>query len=495
MWGNKESDGVNLLFIIADQWRADSLGCAGHLVVQTPNLDRLAKAGVRFEDCYVQTAPCGPSRMCIYTGRYLCSHRAIHNKTPLMDAEDNLGSWLRDAGYDPHLLGYNDYAIDPRTLPDDDPRAQELNYDNVLPGFETLVYHEYDSQEYFEYLREKGYPEWLLTHKTVHQPNVPDEGPGEHLSLRYPAHYKAEDCEARFITNKAIEHVTANKASGWVLNVNYIKPHPPRICSAPFNDMYDPADMPAAIRDPEELSADHPYQKLIHANPQLESDRDLRETQANYFGMITEVDTSLGLLFDALEETGQWEDTVIVFSSDHGEYLGDHYLTGKGQVYDAGIHVPLIIRDPSWTADPTRGKTLDGFTESVDITPTILDLMGITIPDRVQGVSLADRISGSVAEGKVDIHFEKDFRHVPGVDPDDSLIWVVRDRDYKYVQFASSEIPPMLFDLNADPGESTNLAQSTAHAATMLEYAQRLLRWRMRHEDQRMERWASQFKS
>ena len=92
---------MNLLFIIADQWRADSLGCAGHPVVQTPNLDRLAKEGTRFEKCFVQTAPCGPSRMCIYTGRYLCSHRAVHNKTPLIDAEDNLGRWLRDGGTDP----------------------------------------------------------------------------------------------------------------------------------------------------------------------------------------------------------------------------------------------------------------------------------------------------------------------------------------------------------------------------------------------------------
>ena len=484
----------NLLFIIADQWRADSLGCAGHPVVRTPNLDRLAKEGVRFEKCFVQTAPCGPSRMCIYTGRYLCSHRSVHNKTPLIDAEDNLGRWLREGNYDPYLLGYNDYAVDPRTLPDDDPRTMSLDFDNVLPGFETLIYHEYDSPEYFDDLRSKGYPEWLLTHKTVHQPHVPDDGPGDHLALRYPAHYKTEDCEARFLTNRAIEHVTSRKESGWVLNVNYTKPHPPRICSAPFNDMYDPADMPSPVRDASELESSHPYQKLMHATPQLESERDLRETQANYFGMITEVDTSLGLLFDALKASGQWEDTTIVFSSDHGEYLGDHYLTGKGHIYDSGMRVPLIIRDPSEAADKTRGKILGGFVESIDITPTLLDLMGLEVPDRVQGTSLAGRVRGSGEAGKEEIHYERDFRHVPTLDPDASLLWIIRDDDYKYVQFADASIPSLLFDLEEDPGELNNLAESNDHTKILLNYCQRLLRWRMKNEDQRMEHWASKFK-
>ncbi len=485
---------MNLLFIIADQWRADSLGCAGNPVVQTPNLDRLAREGARFEKCFVQTAPCGPSRMCIYTGRYLCSHRAVHNKTPLIDAEDNLGFWLREGGHDPHLLGYNDYAVDPRTLPKDDPRTQGLSYDNVLPGFATIVYHEYDSPEYFEYLRAKRYPEWLLSHKSVHKPNVPDDGPGDHLSLRYPAHYTVEDSEVRFLTNKAIEHVKALRDSGWVLNVNYIKPHPPRICSAPFNDMYDPTDMPDPVRDESELTSEHPYQKLMHRAPELESDRDLQETRANYYGMITEVDASIGLLFDALDETGQWDDTLIVFSSDHGEYLGDHYLTGKGHIYDAGMRVPLIIRDPSAEADSTRGETLSGFAESVDITPTILELMGQTVPDRVQGESLASQLRGQDGNTKTEIHYEKDFRHIDGVDPDQCLLWVIRDEIYKYVQFTDPTMPPMLFDLASDPGELENLADSPDHLGVVSEYCQRLLRWRMRHEDQRMEHWASQFK-
>lgn len=484
----------NLLFLIADQWRADALGCAGHPVVKTPNLDALAEEGVRFERCFVQTAPCGPSRMCIFTGRYLCSHRAIHNKTPLMDAEDSLPTWLREAGYAPHLLGYNDYAVDPRTLPPEDPRTQGLSYDNVLPGFETIVYHEYDSLEYFAYLRERGYPEHLLNHSAIHKPNIPDDGPGDHLSLVYPAHYAAEDSECRFLTNQAIDFVEAREDAPWVLNVNYIKPHPPRVCPAPFHEMYDPGNMPRAARGEHELDESHPYLRHIHTHPELTVDRELRETQANYYGMISEVDTALGLLFDSLKASGQWDRTTIVFSSDHGEYLGDHYLTGKGHFYDGAMHVPLIIRDPSDQANATRGTTVSDFVESIDIAPTVLDALEIDIPDRVQGRSLWPRVTGGASGGRREIHYEKDFRPVEGIDEDRCLLWVIRDDRYKYVQFADELMAPLLYDIQEDPDELDNLASRGDVTHLLVEYCQRLLRWRMAHEDQRMERWASTFK-
>ena len=267
-----------------------------------------------------------------------------------------------------------------------------------------------------------------------------------------------------------------------------------RICSAPFNDMYDPADMPPAVRDESELDDEHPYKKLMHANAELLEDRDLRETQANYYGMITEVDTCLGVLFDALESSGQWEDTLIVFSSDHGEYLGDHYLTGKGHIYDQGMRVPLIIRDPRSAADVTRGETLGGFVESVDIAPTILDLLELPIPDRVQGQSLAECIRGPGGDGKSEIHYEKDFRHVKGLEPDRCLLWVVRDDRYKYIHFANPSMPALLFDLQSDPSELVDIAGRPESAPIALEYAGRLIRWRMENEDQRMEHWASQYK-
>ena len=482
------------MFLIADQWRADALGCAGHAVVRTPNLDALAAEGTRFDHCFVQTAPCGPSRMCIYTGRYLCSHRAVHNKTPLMNAQDSLPTWLRNSGYAPHVLGYNDYAVDPGILPLEDPRTTGLNYDNSLPGFDTIVYHEYDSPEYFEYLRGRGYPERLLNHHAIHAPNIPDEGPGDHLPLHYPAHYSVEDSECRFLANRAIDFIGGQGEAPWVLNVNFIKPHPPRICSSPYHDMYDPATMPAPARHADELTSDHPYVAGIHVHPDLVEDRDLRETQANYYGMISEVDTSLGLLFDALKASGQWDRTTIVFTSDHGEYLGDHYLKGKGHFYDGALRVPLIVRDPASDADATRGETVSSFVESIDIAPTILEALDIPIPDRVQGQSLWSQVMGVTSSGKQEIHYEKDFRPVEGMHPDRCLLWVIRDHRYKYVQFADDSMPPMLFDLAMDPDELRDVAPLPESGLLMLDYCQRLLKWRMAHEDQRMEHWATPYR-
>ncbi len=225
----------------------------------------------------------------------------------------------------------------------------------------------------------------------------------------------------------------------------------------------------------------------------------MRETRACYYGMISEIDACIGRLIATLKETSQWDDTLIIFTSDHGEYLGDHFFMDKAHFYDETMRVPLIIRDPSSEADATRGQRLERFVESIDIAPTVLEYLGQTLPDRLQGRSVLPQLRNE-GEGtsREAVHFEYDFRgHFggePNVDPDECILWVLRDDRYKYVQFGSEALPPLLFDLEGDPGEHHNLALDPAHAATVATYAQRMLRWRMKHEDQRMEHWASQFR-
>lgn len=485
----------NVLLITSDEFRYDCIGATGNPVIRTPNLDALASEGVIFSKYFVQACPCGPSRMCLYTGRYLCSTRSVNNMTPLADAEDNLGMYLRNAGYAPVISGYNDYAVDPRILPADDPRASGLDYDNFLPGFDVLLDHEHDSPEYFNYLRSKGYPEEICTHERIHMPNVPPEGRKGHLASVFPAHYREEDSECRFHTLRAIDYLRNASDSPWFLNVNFIKPHGPWICAAPYHEMYRDDEMPEPVRRFEELKDPHPYLRMMYRAPMLVDQQELREFQRCYYGMITEFDVNLGILFQALKDTGQWDNTIIAFISDHGEYMGDHYRTDKGHFHDAPMHVPCIIRDPSPEADATRGQILDAFCESVDITPTICDWMNVPIPDRVQGMSLVEQIRGNpAARRKQEIHYEYDFRWeskmVEGADPDQYLLWVVRDDDFKYVQFGLESMPPLLFDLRNDPGEFNNLAALPEYAPKVAEYCQRLLRWRMKNEDQRMEHWA-----
>ena len=492
----------NVLFILADQFRSDHLGSAGNTLVKTPNLDRLAAAGVRFANCFNQTAPCGPSRMSIYTSRYLCSTRAINNMTPLRDAEENWGYALRQAGYDPGLIGYNDYGVDPAILPEGDRRKTSLSYDNVLPGFERVYYHEYDSAEHFAWLKEQGYADELLNHDAIHSPDVPAEGPGEHLACFYPAKYKAEHSECRYVTDRALDYIRGKDGGeqGWVLSLNYIKPHPPNINCEPYCSMFDADDMPAPTRRHEELDHAHPYIRGATGAGQHRDERHAREFRACYYGMIAELDENLGLVFDELEKSGAWDDTLIVFSADHGEQLGDHYLVGKGHFYDGAMHIPCIVRYPDTSSDDTRGQSVASFVESVDLAPTVLEWLGVEKPDRFQGQSLMGALRGDeVYAGKSEIHYEFDYRSgarqvEPDTDMDQHLLWVLRDARYKYVQFADARMPPLLFDLQRDPGEFENLAQKAEYGAVVLDMCQRMLRWRMYHEDQRMEHWAAQYR-
>jgi len=486
----------NVLFILADQFRADCLGAAGNPLIRTPNLDALAASGTMFTNHFVQTSPCGPSRSCIFSGRYSCSTRSIRNHTPMIDGHENVGMWAREAGYDVGALGYHDYAIDPRTLAEGDARKSMLGYDNFYPGFDRVLHHEHWSDAYFDSLRAKGYPDALCGPEICIEPNVPSNARVGVLPHRYPAHYKHEDSEGYFVASRAADYIDEHSDGGWFLSVNFIKPHPPYVCAAPYHEMYDPDAMPAANRRPSELENPHPYSRIVYQAQMLPDESELRQTQATYYGMVSEVDAYIGVVIDRLKATGQWENTLIVFSSDHGEFLGDHYLIEKAHYFDEAMRVPLIVRDPQ--ADQAGGR-IDAFTESIDIAPTVLEYLGVEIPNRIMGSSvLSAARTGAADDGKREIYYEYDFRdagdRVLGLPRSECLLWVVRDDRYKYVQFAHESLPPMLFDLEDDPGEYENMAADDLNASTVAAYAQRLLRWRMRNEDQRMEAWAEQYR-
>lgn len=441
--------------------------------------------------------------MCIYTGRYLCSTRATANCMPLRDAEENLGQYLKNEGYDPVLFGYNDYALDPGILPDEDERKHRLDYANLLPGFRWGLKHEYDSPEYFESLRKKGYPEKWLNHKEIHKPDMPPEGPGEHLDCAFPARYKCkEDSECYFLTDKTMDYIQDQakrrkdnpEKPGWVLSLNYIKPHPPNVACQEFLDLYKLDEMPEPLAEPGELNPGHPYLKYF-MKKHAPKGQQLKEFQACYYAMISEVDYNVGRLLDFLEAKDLKKDTLILFTSDHGEYLGDHYQTGKKLFFDQTMRVPYIVFDPSQKSDATRGKILDDFVESIDSTPTLLEMLDLPVPARIQGRSLKKLLCGEKEDKpKTEIHFEIDYRYAYEADsagryPLDKSLWAIRDHDYKMVQFSDLNTPPLLYDLKKDPAEMKNIAEEEASAAILLKYSQKLIKWRMQNEDQRLQEW------
>lgn len=492
----------NVLWITTDEFRPDCLGAGGNPLIQTPNLDQLAREGVLMRNAFCQGSPCAPSRMSLHTGRYLCSTGVVDNMTPLAEADDNLAAHLRGHGFVPAIAGYNDYACDPGILPDEHPHRSSLCYDYFLPGYDVVLKHDYDSPEWYAWLHEQGYPRDMCNRETMYSHRIPPEGRGNHLPLHFPAHYRAEHSEARFVTERTIDYLRAREGESWCFSLNFIKPHGPYICPEPFHAMYPPEQMPEPVRREEERANGHPYISRCRndwGQTELAVENEWRELRACYYGMVSELDQCLGILFDYLRGSGQWDTTLIIFSSDHGSYLGDHYLSGKPHFYDAAIRVPMIIRDPSPEADFTRGTQMDGFVEGVDIAPTICRYLGAPPHPRFQGNSVLECLRsepGAALKNEIfyEFYYYNLLRDTTGVCPEECRLWLVRDNEYKYVQFGEPDMPPQLFDLRLDPGEFDNLALRPEYAPVVAEYCQRLIRWRIRNEDHRMEQWARQFR-
>jgi arylsulfatase A-like enzyme len=481
----------NILLILADQWRADSLSAAGHPVVRTPNLDALAQDGVRFTQHYAQASPCGPARASLLTGMYMQNHRSTRNGTPLDRRFTNVALEMRKAGYDPGLIGYTDTSADPRGRDPKDPALR--TYEGPMPGFSVVALMQSDEKPWVTHLRRLGYDVKPGDIDDARRPvaGYPD---AEKRGPTYaPPRYKAEHSDTAFVTDCAIEYIETQRDRPWFLHCGYLRPHPPFVAPEPYNRMYDPAAAPAFRRAAsiEAEKRQHPYLAWHLGRKGVAADmpeHHLRQLRATYWGLISEVDAQIGRLVAFLKRTGRYDDTLIVFSCDHGEMLGDHWYLEKEGYFDQAFHIPLIVRAPG--EDGVRGRVVDAFTEAVDLMPTMLELAERAVPVQCDGASLVPWLRGDTpGRWRQEAHWEFDFRDVVGGAPerelglrlDECALNVIRDREYKYVHFAA--LPPLLFDVKNDPGELHDLARDPRHAATMLRYAQKLMSWRMVNDE------------
>ena len=496
---------LNVLFVTADQWRGDSLSCAGHPCVRTPNLDRLAATGVRFARHFAQAAPCGPSRASLYTGMYLMNHRSATNGTPLDARHTNVALEARKLGYRPALFGYTDTSVDPRTVPPGDERLR--HYEGVLPGFDPVCHlPEGDPQAWLTYLGEQGYELGDDWRAFVDHPVDAYTGTDEWGPHRAPTKYAAQHSQTAFLTNRLIEFVDGVRARDtdepWFAHVSFLRPHPPFYAPEPYNTMFDPMSVPMPVRAPsrDDEGRQHPLVAALVNHPFLTSpddERHLRQLRATYYGMQAEVDDQIGRILDHLDATGEATRTIVVMTSDHGEMLGDHFLLHKLGWFDSSFHVPFIVRDPRADADGTRGQAVDAYTEHVDVLPTLLDLLGADVPLQCDGRPLTGFLHDGVDAGaragelpwRAETHFEFDFRDAGsdllekafGLTLEECSIAVLRDDHGKYVHFAG--LPPIFFDLDRDPVQIENRADDPEYAARVLAYAQRMLSWRMQHQE------------
>jgi arylsulfatase A-like enzyme len=490
----RSTDRPNILLITADQWRGDCLSAMGHPCVRAPNVDALAREGVLFRRHYAGAAPCSPARATLYTGLYQMNHRVCRNGSPLDARFDNLALAARRAGYDPTLFGYTDTAPDPRGMDSADPHL--TTYEGVLPGFSVRQLLPEHEKPWLSWLRSRGYAE--AGSRDIHVPV--DAKPGE-ISNAAPA-YSAEETQTAFLAGEFIGWLGEQDAP-WFAHVSFLRPHPPFSVPAPYNRMVAASDGPAFVRaeSAEAEQALHPLLAymlprigkggFIHgaSGPISEwSSADLAAIRAIYYGMIAEVDAQLGRIWQALRDAGEWENTLIVFTSDHAEMAGDHWMLGKGGFFDGSYHIPLVIRDPRAQG---AGAHVNEFTSAVDVFPTLCDRLGIDPHNHLDGVTLLPFLDGGRREGWRDAAFwEFDFRDISGraaeqhfgLRSSECNLAVLRDQRFKYVHFAG--LPPLLFDLEKDPMELVDRAKDADYLPVRLAFAEKLLSLRARHLDQ-----------
>ncbi len=435
----------NILWICTDQQRFDTIHSLGNPDIRTPHIDRLVAQGVAFTKAYVQSPICSPSRASFLTGRYPRTTRVTKNGAPYFPEDEVLVTKiLAESGYDCGLVGKLHLSSN---------RNEQMPF-----GIERR----YDDG--YRYYRWSPTPRngWEVGHD--YQVWLKEQG------IEWEKHYKRRDggIEAKYsqtswCTYETERFIRYNSHAPWLLSVNLFDPHEPFDPPMEYKQRYLPSDMPLPKWKDGELANKPEIQQSDYINggqgglgPACAklSDIEKQEYVADYYAMIEQIDDHVGKLLTVLEETGQLENTVIIFMSDHGEMLGDHGLIWKGAYFYEGlVHVPLII---SWPGHIQQNMKSDALVELVDLAPTLLDLCGVEIPYYMQGKSLLSILTGKTNPHQHKDHVYCEFYHALLNTHEDIYATMYYDGRYKIVVYQGIDLGE-LYDHQTDPDEFVNL--------------------------------------
>lgn len=393
----------NVLLILTDQQRWDSVGYINPLI-KTPNINKLAQESIICNTTYVQSPQCQPSRASLMTGRYPTAHKVWWNSIDLPQTEITIGNYLENSGYSTGFFGKAHISDQDKTVINKFGFQHHFLFEdwvnlNSQKSWDSSKINTLPLDEYYQAMSN---PYWTgkLSNRGLHHEDI--------------------------ITDKFIDWW--NKSSGPTFGVvSFVGPHPPYAAPSPFCDMYDPAEMSL----PSNPSASTPTGHIM-------TSREWRDLKAQYYGMITWIDDNIGRILSSIDN-----DTIVVFTSDHGDILGDHGKFSKGLfAYDGNTRVPLLFRD-----NHLKPAEYDHIVQSIDILPTILQSLQIEVPCRIQGKSL---LLGFQTGSKVNNYALSMIGH-------SERIRMIRYGNYKYWIKGNMEV---LFDMLVDPTEQRNIAKS-----------------------------------
>ncbi len=433
----------NILWICTDQQRYDTIHALGNKYIRTPNIDRLVETGTAFEHAFCQSPICTPSRSSFLTGMYPSTiHACINGSDHWDEAAPLITKTLADIGYDCGLAGKfhlsSAMAHEPELRPKDD-------------GYRRFWYCHAPHQGIG---KGNQYADWLTS---IGQ---------DYKKLKKKHGYiPAKWHQTTWCADRAIEFMKEKRNGPWLFSVNIYDPHGPLDPPQEYVDRFDIDALPGPRFRQSDIAAQKRFKGINYKGLAGDTrNRQGKERQAKYWAQIELVDENVGRMLDALEETGQREDTIVIFNSDGGDMTGDHGLVAKGcRFYDPLVRVPLIF---SWPGRFKAGLRSQALVELMDIVPTLLEVNGLSIPNRIQGRSLL-----AILEGRAEPHEHRDFvRSVfyRAIEGPPSYATMLRTRKHKIVNYHGHE-PGELFDLEKDPYELDNLWEDPAYADVRFE--------------------------
>ncbi len=470
----RSNDRPNVLYIMTDQQRWDTISASGNDLIDTPNFDRLAAGGANFTRFYTAAFPCSPSRATLISGRYPHSHGVWTNDTLLDPSVRTLGEVSRDAGYDTAWIGkwhlggdmYGDswayrYSVGENGLQREKfDLERTLGEDTAQHGFEHWVG---GFTHYQNYLSELG----LL------EPRPGKKVRGNHHTVHEDGHsvIPEEHFMTAFLAKEAMTFLEQPERSErpFTCCLSFHGPHLPITPPEPWDQMYDPDAVPLPGNLNDDLR-DKPWRNQRNNRWWVRedwTDEQFRDIIARYWGYCSYIDHWTGRVLDTLEQQGLADDTIVVFTSDHGEMVGSHGFVYKGAyMYDGVQRVPFIMRAPGVIPE---GLQTDALGSSVDLLPTLAEMMGIEAPPETQGRSMLPLVSGQADRGR-----EMTFTEMnsPGL----GIVMARTDR-YKFCYNWKKRQVDELYDMQEDPLELENLAVDPEHAELAGEMRERVIEW------------------